>query len=117
MSDTHSCVEKGQLPFDIPDGDVFLHAGDFTDYGEVHKVKEFNEWLGKLPHRHKIVVAGNHDVTFDPKASAEGTRWRSRIEHPDMDKVGTVRVRNTETPVPGDIHTYLSGVTFYLDRR
>jgi predicted MPP superfamily phosphohydrolase len=27
----------------------------------MRKLKDFNEWLGKLPHRHKIVVAGNHD--------------------------------------------------------
>jgi predicted phosphodiesterase len=88
ISDTHSQVENAKdLPFTIPDGDVFLHAGDFTEWGEIGKVIEFNEWLGTLPHQHKVVIAGNHDLSFDPAASAVGTEYRSRIEHPDLDKV------------------------------
>jgi Icc-related predicted phosphoesterase len=27
-------------------------------------VEDLNEWLGALPHRHKIVIAGNHDWAF-----------------------------------------------------
>ena len=30
------------------------------------QVREFNTWLGTLPHPHKIVVAGNHELSFDP---------------------------------------------------
>ena len=30
------------------------------------KVREFNTWLATLPHPHKIVVAGNHELSFDP---------------------------------------------------
>lgn len=32
-------------------------------------LKDFNLWLGELPHRHKIVIAGNHDLVFqdEPK--------------------------------------------------
>lgn len=25
------------------------------------QMKDFNEWLGTLPHKHKIVVNGNHE--------------------------------------------------------
>ncbi len=25
-------------------------------------MQDFNEWLGTLPHPHKLVIAGNHDV-------------------------------------------------------
>merc|ERR1712018_355952 len=57
ISDTHSGVEKGEISFNIPNGDILIHAGDFTNYGEVDKVKEFNTWLGTLPHTHKIVIA------------------------------------------------------------
>ena len=57
ISDTHSAVENLEIPFKIPDGDILIHAGDFTNYGEVEKVKEFNTWLGTLPHAYKIVVA------------------------------------------------------------
>jgi predicted phosphohydrolase len=27
-------------------------------------VEDLNDWLGTLPHRHKIVIAGNHDWVF-----------------------------------------------------
>ena len=49
----------------IPDGDVLIHAGDFTRCGHLQEVKEFNTWLGTLPHKHKIVIAGNHELSFD----------------------------------------------------
>lgn len=60
ISDTH-----GNHRFDVPDGDVLVHCGDFTMNGTVGQVKEFNRWLGTLPHRHKIVIAGNHDFLFE----------------------------------------------------
>ena len=56
----------------IPDGDVFLHTGDFTykkskGLNQMEQVIQFNDWLGTLPHKHKIVIAGNHDFSFDSK--------------------------------------------------
>ena len=44
-----------------------IHAGDFTRCGHLQEVKEFNTWLGTLPHKHKIVIAGNHELSFDQK--------------------------------------------------
>lgn len=48
----------------VPDGDVLVHAGDFTGKGDPERVREFNEWLGKQSHKHKIVIPGNHELTF-----------------------------------------------------
>jgi len=28
-------------------------------------IKSFSDFLGRLPHPHKVVIAGNHDLTFD----------------------------------------------------
>lgn len=53
------------IKFDIPDGDIFIHAGDFTKCGQKEEVIEFNNWLAKLPHKHKLVIAGNHELSFD----------------------------------------------------
>jgi len=50
----------------LPDGDVLIHAGDFTLTGHVSEVKKFHTWLGTLPYKHKIVIAGNHDMSLDP---------------------------------------------------
>jgi hypothetical protein len=30
----------------VPDGDVLIHAGDFTNYGDVGEVCKFNAELG-----------------------------------------------------------------------
>ena len=44
MSDTHSLTSH--IKFDIPKGDIFIHAGDFTKCGKESEVNEFNTWLG-----------------------------------------------------------------------
>lgn len=61
ISDTHSLHR--QIPH-IPDGDVLIHAGDCLGAGTLDNVADLNDWLGELPHRHKIVIAGNHDWAF-----------------------------------------------------
>lgn len=45
MSDTHSLTHH--IKFDIPEGDVFIHAGDFTRCGKLDEVIDFNNWLGE----------------------------------------------------------------------
>ncbi len=44
---------------------MLLHAGDFTETGKLEEIALFNSWLGSQAFRHKIVIAGNHDITFD----------------------------------------------------
>jgi len=61
MSDSHGEHNKIR---DIPDGDVLIYAGDMSEIGEIETIGSFNKWLGELPHRHKIVIAGNHDWSF-----------------------------------------------------
>eukprot|EP01125_Pyxidicula_operculata_P012780 TRINITY_DN4204_c0_g1_i2.p1 TRINITY_DN4204_c0_g1~~TRINITY_DN4204_c0_g1_i2.p1 ORF type:complete len:276 (-),score=37.28 TRINITY_DN4204_c0_g1_i2:96-923(-) len=65
ISDTHELLKDLIRKDMIPDGDVLLHAGDFTMTGSWRDIKDFNDQLGKLPHPVKIVIAGNHDVTFE----------------------------------------------------
>lgn len=62
ISDTHK--RHGDL-VDLPEGDVLLHAGDFTLAGTVSQVAGFAGWIGAQPFERKFVIAGNHDVTFD----------------------------------------------------
>lgn len=64
ISDTHALHKNIK---DIPDGDILIHAGDLTNKGELKDVESFNSWLKKLPHKHKIVIAGNHDFCFEQK--------------------------------------------------
>lgn len=60
VSDTHSFHHKTV----VPDGDVLLYAGDITLRGELDAVESFDRWLGVLPHKHKVVICGNHDFCF-----------------------------------------------------
>ena len=43
---------------EIPPADLLIHAGDFTFSFEKHlsMYEDFNNWLGELPHRYKVVV-------------------------------------------------------------
>ena len=34
----------------VPDGDVLLHCGDFTQTGTPQEVRAFCRWFGALPH-------------------------------------------------------------------
>ncbi|XP_040568574.1 metallophosphoesterase domain-containing protein 1 isoform X1 [Lepeophtheirus salmonis] len=63
MSDTHSLTSH--ITREIPEGDIFIHAGDFTRSGAFKEVKEFNSWLSQLKHKHKIIIAGNHELSLD----------------------------------------------------
>lgn len=50
----------------MPDGDILIHAGDFINYGNApREIVNFNTWLGRQSHRHKIVIAGNIDRLFE----------------------------------------------------
>ena len=57
ISDTH-----GHRP-SLPDGDILLHAGDFTLSGNLKATLTAMDWLGvqAAKYEHVIVVGGNHD--------------------------------------------------------
>lgn len=55
------------MRFNIPSGDVLIHAGDFTNFGGNDEIDNFSKFLETLNHkfRYKIVIAGNHEFSFD----------------------------------------------------
>lgn len=80
ISDTHNEHRQLKLPW----GHVLVHSGDMltasgtryvkrTDKGTITHVdplgpklvKNFAQWLGKLPHPHKVVIGGNHDLVLE----------------------------------------------------
>lgn len=61
ISDTHG----GHRRLEVPPGDVAVFAGDIAKKGSVENLREFDEFLGTLPHSAIVVVAGNHDVCFE----------------------------------------------------
>ena len=63
LSDTHG----GHDQVTVPDGDVLIHCGDYCKYGHMSEVKKFAKWLKQLPHKHKLVTAGNHDKPVEER--------------------------------------------------
>lgn len=61
LSDTHTLTDS----LSVPRGDVLLHAGDFSMVGSAEEVLHFDRFLERLPHPVKVVIAGNHEITFD----------------------------------------------------
>lgn len=62
ISDTHGM--ENQLK-DIPDGDVIVHTGDISNVGGYSEVEKFLKWFDNLPHKHKVYIAGNHDLSYE----------------------------------------------------
>jgi predicted phosphodiesterase len=63
ISDTHDLHDRMLTP--VPDGDILIHAGDATGMGRMHEVATFGAWFRNLPHKNKVVIAGNHDWLFE----------------------------------------------------
>ena len=61
ISDTHN-----RTPPSIPNGDILIHAGDLSQGGTVPEIQAQIDWLDSLPHKTKILIAGNHDSWMDP---------------------------------------------------
>lgn len=53
---------------------MLIHAGDLTNAGTVKEIQAQIDWLASLPHKEKIVIAGNHDSYFDVKSRKEEDR-------------------------------------------
>ena len=60
ISDTH-----GNLPRELPLGDVLVHCGDLSSRGTVEEINRTATWLRSQPHKHKVVIAGNHDFSLE----------------------------------------------------
>jgi 3',5'-cyclic AMP phosphodiesterase CpdA len=65
ISDTHAQAKWMKHP--IPDGDVLIHAGDFTHSGSTAEIVNFSKFLRSLDGKfcHKFVICGNHELSFD----------------------------------------------------
>lgn len=61
ISDTHTKT----YGLSLPPGDVLIHAGDFTKTGLPEEIEGFSTYLAAQDFKYKVIIAGNHDITFD----------------------------------------------------
>ncbi len=59
--DTHGKHRK--LP--LIESDIAIHLGDACDFGNDIQFRDFLEWFGNYPAKHKIFVAGNHELQWE----------------------------------------------------
>lgn len=107
MSDTHNQAHVHQ----IPDGDFFIHSGDFTNTSTPEEIQQFITFLGTLPHKYKVVIAGNHDTLFDGPYFNKNwyTHWKSDSGCPEDLKTALISscIYLEDEPVT------IQGVNFY----
>ena len=92
ISDTHTY--HGLLK--VPEGiDMVIHSGDATNprdpYASEQEMLNFISWFGSLPIKHKVFVAGNHDLCIE----------RNLITKIDFIKNGIVYLENDYAEVEG----------------
>lgn len=66
LADTHLFHEE--LEGKIPDGDILVHAGDLLRHGSLDELARAADFFRALPHRRKIIVAGNHELCLQRRA-------------------------------------------------
>jgi Icc-related predicted phosphoesterase len=66
ISDTHNHHSK----ITLPEGDILIHAGDFSGRGLPEEVGPFFDWIEEQAQifKHVIFIAGNHDMSFERKS-------------------------------------------------
>ena len=81
ISDTHTYHGLLDIPKDV---DMVIHSGDCSNPQEIVKshseILDFINWFSMLPIKHKVFVAGNHDVAI-------GRNWITRDHFIEKDIV------------------------------
>ena len=81
ISDTHTYHGLLNIPTDI---DMVIHSGDCSNPQDIVKshseILDFIYWFSVLPIKHKVFVAGNHDVAIE-------RRWITRDHFIEKDIV------------------------------
>ncbi len=74
IADVHMCCDGHPYDMDsIPTSpaNILTVSGDLTIRGGLDELQRFREWLDTQPHRHKVVIAGNHDFCLEDKRRLE----------------------------------------------
>jgi len=71
LSDTHNRHDE----LTIPECDLLIHSGDWTNRGKMDEVEIFAKWLNKQTQcKNIIVIPGNHELYFE-KYLPESRNW------------------------------------------
>lgn len=108
ISDTHEMHRD----LEVAPGDILIHAGDFSFFsGRRSQIVDFNDWLGLLPHKVKIVIPGNHEFLFQSEPAAMKMITNATLLMNSAVQVGGVTVWGSPvTPLVGGAFSCLDPV-------
>lgn len=92
ISDTHG--EHSDV--ELPDGDVLVHTGDFTHFGNGQN--DFLNWFTQQPFKYRVLILGNHEKMGRPQ-------WK-------IDDLKTNLNQNEKLTYVGESAVEIDGVTF-----
>lgn len=106
LSDTHAMEKHIKIPENI---DIVIHAGDASNYREVHynneETQNFIEWYKNLNIPFKLFTPGNHDVLYERKLVNGGDLAKEGItyvEHATVNVLGLKIFMSPYTPAFGE---------------
>ena len=104
LSDTH-CKHN---EIKIPNGDCFIFCGDMSYRGDMSEIEGFSFFLQRLPHKHKIVIAGNHDFSFEDerKNQAEELIQSSGAKYLNDSKIQIDGIKFWGSPIQPYFHDW-----------
>ena len=109
ISDTHNQHDK----LSLPKGDVLIHAGDWTGTGTHKQVISFIRWFASQPHKHKVLIAGNHDITMDkPFYEVNWARFHNKYPF-HAHEIKSYVLREEGIHYLEDSEVVIDGVKFY----
>lgn len=77
ISDLHNKHKK----VTVPTCDILICSGDISGMGNRSEVEPFFKWFKQQTQAtYKVLIAGNHDITFDPKKNIDGCKPEWLIE-------------------------------------
>ena len=105
ISDTHGMHRK--MSYKIPECDILIHSGDYTNRGEKHQVEDFLKWLDEQSlATYKVFIEGNHDIHAEKRFDGESgaNMWFDQMlkDHEVNTEDGTIfRLMNSSVNLLG----------------
>lgn len=105
ISDTHALHRE----VEVPPGDLFIHAGDFTmDSRSAEALIDFNDWLGELPHPCRVVIPGNHDGVVEDQSRRQLISNANLLVNESIEIMGLKIWGSPTTPLFGEAFGMIS---------
>jgi predicted phosphohydrolase len=90
----------------LPPGDILIHAFDLLpDENQVEALVDLNDWLGTLPYKHRVVIAGNHDLLFVSKP-VQARKLLTNANGPVTSHLGCTEITRAVLRVKHRLHVF-----------